>query len=135
MPKAVLSPAAAYVISAKWGAELRALARERSAHRGQEWLGLELLRAAEELQQVGRAWVEAGTVDPDAPAVSAGAGRELSSSEAAKVLHLGVRQVTKLAGKAIAGRQVGRRWLLEEWSVLAYRDRASSEREGDRNSA
>lgn len=136
LPQAVISPAAAYFMSKAFDTELRSLGRGRSAHVGQEWLGLELLDAAEELEQRGQAWFESMKVDPDAEQTEVSTGRELTVAQAVEVIGIGERAVRKAAGKAITGRQVGgRRWLLEEWSVLLYRDRVSSERGARRNSA
>lgn len=120
---AVMSPEASYVISRGLGAKIEELAAAQP-----EWLRRKVLASLEQMRESGLQWQE-GLHDEQAgergEEVDEPVGRELTVSEAAAVLGVSVERVRKLARLVkIDGRRVrGREWLLDEVSVLDYRDR------------
>ena len=125
---AMVPPAAAYAISLAFGPQIEALARERKAAAGLEWLGREMELGLAQMRESGRQWLESTRAEQAGEVGNSGEepqGRELSTEEAAKVLEVSPERVRALARtEAVRARRRGRRaWVFDEVDVLAYRDR------------
>lgn len=121
---AVVSEEAAYAIAKKFGPQIREFAQR--VRLSDEALARALHEALEQLDGIGRQWFADARTEEVAEEVLP-LGRELTSGEAAELLGLTGRQVTKLADAGVlAGRKPRGRWRIDEASVLAYRRRRTA---------
>lgn len=117
---AIVPEEAAYAIVKKFGPQIRDLARRVRPF--EEPLAAALLEGLEQLDAIGRQWLDDQRAERAAEEIPD--AKEVTAREAADILGVGPRQVTKLADAGVlAGRKLRGRWLIEEASVLAYRDR------------
>jgi excisionase family DNA binding protein len=117
---AVVSEEAAYAIAVKFGPQIRTLAQRVRLY--EEPLGAALLEAVDQLDAVGRQWLDDRRAEQATEEMPV--GKKLTAQQAAALLEVSDRQVTKLVDAGVLlGRKTRGRWLIDEASVLAYRRR------------